>query len=452
MASKRFTYLVVLRVLLLFASMAVASWLWLLYDLKFTYIFLFILVLTQVVELIRFVNRTNTELGKFLDALRYGDYSVGFSNTKLGGSFSDLNESFTEVIEMLKTSRAEKESHAELLSMALENIRLGLIIWGTGNKIVLMNSAAREMLMLPKFKTWEMLQKKKSSFTQHLGDFSFEGRKLIEIETDSESREFYLDLSHISLLGQTYHLIAFSDLKNEIEQKEIDAWHKLIRILAHEVMNSVTPVTSLSETIRGMLTDSDGNTIDPQNLTAERMEDIVLALDTIVRRSKGMLNFVEDYRKLTKLPAPKLETVPIEQLFEEVCQLMKPQAHEKGINLKTELNNKRLAVRADRKMIEQTLINLVGNAIYAMEEQGEGEIVLSASMQESHLLIQVKDNGPGIPEDILPSIFIPFFSTRKNGTGIGLSLSKSIMRLHTGNISVRSKPGEETTFDLMFNI
>ena len=165
-----------------------------------------------------------------------------------------------------------------------------------------------------------------------------------------------------------------------------------------------------------------------------------------------MLNFVDDYRKLTRLPAPKFEVIAIKDLLDDVAQLMSSQASDQSIELRVEMPNNRLAVEADRKMIEQNLINLISNAMHALNGSGQGEITLGARLTEYNLIISVQDNGPGIPEDILPSIFIPFFSTRKNGTGIGLTLSKNIMRLHKGSINVVSKPGEGSLFELLFSI
>lgn len=448
MASKRFTTLISLRVVLLILSIFLLSWLWIHYQLVFTLILLAVVIIAQVVELIHFLQRTNRELQKFLDALRYGDYAISFPSKKMGGSFKELDESFTQVIETIKTSRAEKQSQTELLKLALENIRLGIIIVDYQGNILLINPAAREMLNIPQFHSWSMLEKKKPDFARQLGDFNFDGRRLIQLE----GREYYLDLDHISLLGATYRLISFSDLKNEIEQKETDAWHKLIRILSHEVMNSVTPVTSLSETIKNMLTDENGNALPPEKLSSEKIDDIILALSTIIRRSQGMLGFVDEYRKLTKLPAPHMEVFSVEELLRESCHLMQMQARENNVVIEVSPINSRLALKADRKMVEQVIINLIGNSIHALEGQTGGKIILSADLTENELLINVRDNGPGIPEEILPSIFIPFFSTRKNGTGIGLTLSKNIMQLHKGNISASSLEGEGTSFQLSFGI
>lgn len=450
MASKRFSLKVMLRVALLFISLALTTWLWFSFDLQFVYLLLLLIMVAQVYELLYFLNHTNRELQKFLNALKHEDYTVSFSGRGMGGSFSDLTESFNSVVEKMKSGRAEKESRADLMKLVLENIRLGLIILNEKQEVEIMNTAAREILNLPHFNRWEMFIRKKPEFAHQLQDFAFEGRKLIELKEGAETREIFLDLDHINLLGQTYHLISFSDLKNEIEKKEIDAWHKLIRILAHEVMNSVTPVTSLSQTIKNMLTDDKGEPLEGESLDKERIDDILLALDTIIRRSSGMLNFVDDYRKLTKLPAPNFEVINVAELFDEVCQLMSPQAAAGGVSCHSELLNKKLSIKADRKMLEQVLINLIGNAIHSMESQDGGEISLTAEAGESQVMLQVQDTGAGIPEDILPSIFIPFFSTRKNGTGIGLTLSKNIMQLHRGGISVQSKEGEGTVFRLSF--
>lgn len=452
MASRRFTSLLVLRVLCLTASIVLISWLWLYYDLIFLPILLISVIVAQIWETVWFVNRSNRDLKNFLDALRYGDYSVNFSNPKLGSSFQELGQAFNEISDMLKQAKAEKQGQYELLKMALENINLGLIILDRHQGIVLINTSAQTILDIPQFQNWQLLSKKKPEFTAQLGNLESDGRRLIELTTAGERKECYLDLTRITLHGQEYKLIAFSDLKKEIEQKEIEAWHKLIRILAHEVMNSVTPVTSLSETIKSMLTDESGKAISASELDEHQIADIILALDTVIRRSKGMLNFVDDYRKLTRLPAPRFEVIGVKDILEEVAKLMSVEASEKNVTISVEMPNNRLAVRADREMTEQNLINLVSNAIHALKEQQNAHIILSTRLSENSIIISVSDNGPGIEEDILPSIFIPFFSTRKEGTGIGLTLAKNIMRLHRGSINVITSPGEGALFELRFNI
>jgi nitrogen fixation/metabolism regulation signal transduction histidine kinase len=451
MASKRFFFQLILRVLVLTLSIALFCILALQYTLPFTLLFLGALVVIEVVELIRFVNHSNKELQKFLHAISYGDYSVNFRGSKLGKSFVELNQSFHKLIEQLKSAEAEKQSQTELLKLVFEHIKLGLIVVDRQDNIQFMNTHAQELLGIPQFRKWSMLHKNKPAFTEQLLDFSFEGRKLISLDDGYGQKEYYLDLQQIQLLGVSYHLISFSDLKNEIEQKEIEAWHKLIRILAHEVMNSVTPVTSLSETVRDMLTDkSSGEIKHPSELDAEDIKDMTEALNTVVKRSKGMLSFVEEYRRLTKLPAPRPELINIKQFLQECLQLMKVDADKRNIQIDIEVQQSSLAIKADRKMMEQSLINLMSNAFYAMENSEAPVLKLKGSYKEEYTEISVSDNGKGIEEEILPSIFIPFFSTRKNGSGIGLTLIKNIMKQHQGSVQVESKVGVGTTFRLRF--
>tara|TARA_B100001250_G_C19756478_1_gene770338 strand:+ start:188 stop:1534 length:1347 start_codon:yes stop_codon:yes gene_type:complete len=446
MTSNRFGIGLLLRICLILVNLLLLAAAWLKADLLFTYILLILILAVQIGELLHYTNHTNRELKKFLDAIRHEDYSVNFSGHKLGKSFRDLNEGFKDIIERLKKARVSHQGQTELLKMVMESVRVGILVIEENGTVSLMNQAACQMLNCPQFHNWDMFRKKKSAFASQLGDLDFEGRKLIHLD----DREFYLDLEHIRLVGERYYLISFSDLKNEIEQKEIEAWHKLIRILAHEVMNSVTPISSLSETVQHMLTNSAGEPITTEEFTIERIHDIREAMGTIVRRSRGMLNFVEEYRKLTKLPAPNFEVFGVKELLDEVTALMKPQAEKAGVSLSAEVAQSKLALKADRKMVEQVLINLISNAIYSLEEQADGQIALRSSVTEEHTLIYVQDNGRGIPENILPSIFIPFFSTRKNGSGIGLTLSKNIMKLHKGNITVQSQEGKGTTFQLTF--
>lgn len=452
MASKRFSFLIILRVLLIIAVSFALATLWRQFEMMFTPALLILVLLLQLAELIHFVNKTNRELKKFLNALEYGDYSVSFSGSSLGSTFKDLDRSFKAVIDTVRHSKAEQESQAELLELALENLRLGLIIVEPDKKVRMVNAAAREMLGVPAFRHWSMFQKKKPEFARQLSDFNFSGRKLVELSSAGGTKEYYLDLERIELLGKTYCIITFSDLKNEIEQKEIAAWHKLIRILSHEVMNSVTPVTSLSETIKNLLTDENGEALTGNEIDQERIDDILLALDTIIKRSRGMLGFVDEYRKLTKLPAPHYENISIKELLEEVSRLMQMQAQKHSVKLHTEYPHPKLSLRADRKMVEQVLINLLSNAIYASKNQEDGRVMLACQVTESLINIEVSDNGHGISEELLSSIFIPFFSTRKNGSGIGLTLSKNIMQIHNGSISVESKAGEGSRFTLSFNL
>lgn len=411
-----------------------------------------LLIVGLIWELLHFLNRSNRELKRFLEAIRFHDHSTRFELAQFGPSFRALESEFQNLLKELKGSRDQQHSQEEWMALILQQINLGIIVVNGKDQIFMMNEKAREILRIPAFTSWQRLREKRPALARAVRDFSVLGRTSFRMEQGQQSEELLLDIDQITLKGERYHLLSLSDLRNEIEQKEIDAWHKLIRILAHEVMNSVTPVASLSETLLQMLQDDKGRTKTVDQLDQEDLEDIREALQTVVRRSKGMLSFVEDYRKLTRLPAPHLETVSIQGLFKDLEHLLQKDYQQDGITLQFELPQKRLAIQADQKMIEQTLLNLVKNAYAALRESGRGkEIVLSAIMEDERVVITVRDDGPGIPEAVLPQIFIPFYSTRKNGTGIGLTLSKNIMKLHRGDLRVQSVEGEGSVFKLLFN-
>lgn len=419
-------------------------------NLWFTSASILILLLIQVYELIHFVNRTNRELTKFLYAVKYEDYSISFSNPKLGKNFSQLNDTFNEIIEKFKNARIEKESQFQLFKLILEKINVGIITMDDKGDIGILNQAASHLLNSPQLNHWDRLKGRHPEFCKAVEELTLGGRKLVQLEDITGIREFSVDVNPVRLTGNTHYIIAFQDIKDEIEQKEIEAWHKLIRILTHEIMNSITPVTSLTETMRSLLQGQGGQAKPVSELDDETVQDVILALNTIHRRSVGMLDFVNDYRKLTKIPAPTFEMVRVCEMFEDIQALMKSETERRGIQFDIQCNNRNLIVRCDRKLIEQVLINLLTNCFAAVQGVREPIIRMSASVTEKRIILNVTDNGTGIEKEKIDRIFIPFYSTKRDGTGIGLSLSKNIMKIHNGSITVTSKPDSETTFSLSF--
>lgn len=450
MAFDRFHLRVLLRVGLLLANAFLLAYVLLELRLWFTSASLLFLALLQGMELGRYVTRTNRELTKFIQAIQYADYSVRFPTGNAGNSFSELYTTFNEVLDLFKKVRVEKEAQYQLFKHLLEQIPIGLITVKDDGEITLMNQAAMDLLGTPNPKTFDRLRKRVPDMLLRVDDLRQGGRRLVEVEVNGSPREFSIDVTPLQLLGKSYTTIAFQDIRDEIEQKEVDAWHKLIRILAHEIMNSITPVTSLTGTMKSLLTNEEGKPRKHGELDDEVIEDVIMALNTIHRRSLGMLEFVEDYRKLTKLPAPDLATIRAVELFDHVLGLWKAALAERGIVPRVHVSNKKLLVRCDAKLIEQVLINLITNAIYALRDTENPVLRFSADQEQGKVVIRVSDNGMGIDKDKMDNIFIPFYTTKNEGTGIGLSLSKNIMRLHNGSIHVRSSPGTETVFELRF--
>ena len=242
---------------------------------------------------------------------------------------------------------------------------------------------------------------------------------------------------------QEYTLVSLQNIHSELEEQELEAWQRLIRLLTHEIMNSITPITSLAATADGLLRQVP--------LSSDGLADAQEAVETIHRRSAGLLHFVEDYRQPTRLPTPHFQILSVREVGGRIEQLMRPQLAQAGIAFHLEIVPESLELTADPEQLEQVLINLLTNALQALQGQQEGRIALRARMDgRGRVVVEVADNGPGIVPEALEKIFIPFFTTKPTGSGIGLSLCQQIMRLHRGTISACSRPGEETVFVLRF--
>ena len=397
-----------------------------------------LLLLYQLYGLVHFVERTNRDLARFLAAIRYADFSQSFSGGGLGSSFDELKTAFNEVLDAFRRARAEKEEQARYLQTVVQHIGVGLLVFDRGGRVSLINNTAKRLLGVPRLGDIADLDSVSPSLAAALKNLGPRGRDLVRFE------EIQLAL-HASVFrtgGREHTLVALQDIGPDLDEKETEAWQNLIRVLTHEIMNSITPIASLAATADGMLKE-DG-------LDGETAEDIRTAVGTIQRRSEGLLQFVEAYRGLTRVPAPSFEIVPVAGLFARVEQLLRPQFAESGIELHTEVDPPGLELTADAGQVEQVLINLLSNAREATEGAAGARVDLSAHLARGKVVVKVEDNGSGIVEEALGKVFIPFFTTKQNGSGIGLSLCRQIMRLHRGSISVRSHPGERTVFSLRF--
>ncbi|MBL6447973.1 ATP-binding protein [Fulvivirga sp. 29W222] len=445
---KKFTFKVAARLFMILAVMAAFALIFGDDRLFFNQIILFIVLVLQVVELLKFINHTNRELAKFLLAIKYRDFSINFSKSKIGQSFDELNEAFTEIIDTYKNVTIENEGQFHYLKMVVSNINIGIISLENNENIVLINKPAEQALSAEGVRNWKILKSKQPSFVQEIDAIGDTGRKLINIDVHGENRTLSVDVNSMIMLNKTYKLITFQDIKGEIEQTEIEAWHKLIRILTHEIMNSATPISSLTETMQTML-EKDGKQRPLEELDEETIEDLRFSLKTIQKRSNGMVAFINDYRKLTKVAKPKLESVTVQELFSSIENLMSSQLSKENIRLEIRID-KITTMQMDSHLIEQVLINLITNSIHALEGATNPTIHLKAYKDYDKQVIEIRDNGCGISKKELNQIFVPFFSTKKHGSGIGLSLSKQIMHLHGGNIKVSSELGEGTEIRLFF--
>ncbi|MCD6333798.1 MAG: ATP-binding protein, partial [Candidatus Latescibacteria bacterium] len=409
------------------------------------------IALYQVYALIHYVEKTNRDLTRFLQSIRHSDFSQTFTGGGLGASFDALNAAFSEVTDAFRRTRAEKEEQVRYLQTVVQHVGIGLLAFGSDGEVELMNTAAKRLLNAPQLKNITSLE----TFSKPLVDTLFRmkpgERALVKIEDHNESLQLAINATAFRLRDQKRTLVSIQNIRTELEEKEMEAWQNLIRVLTHEIMNSVTPIASLTATVKDLFTASFVGQEPDEKIPAERIEEIRGALGTIQKRSEGLLHFVEAYRNLTRIPRPRFRIFPVAELFERVGQLMQAQMADRAIRFRTSVDPESLELTADPELIEQVLINLLLNAIQATQGRTDIQIELTARMDgRGNLLIRVADNGPGIIEEALDKIYIPFFTTRRDGSGIGLSISRQIMRLHRGTIGVRSEPDVETVFTLKF--
>ncbi|UCE19812.1 MAG: GHKL domain-containing protein [Gemmatimonadota bacterium] len=404
----------------------------------------------QMYGLIHFVEKTNRDLTRFLESIRYSDFSQSFTGRGLGSSFDELRASFSEVLNAFRRTRSEKEEQYRYLQTVVQHVGMGLISFHRDGEVELVNTAAKRLLGVPRLKNIHSLSSSSEPLVDAMLRMKSGEKTLVKVENCGEMQQLALYATEFKLGGENLTLVSLQNIQSELEEKEMEAWQNLIRVLTHEIMNSITPISSLASTAQDMLYDVSNGNGNNGSVSMETIDDIRGAVQTIERRSQGLLHFVESYRKLTRLPKPYFHIVPVSTLFERVQQLMNGQLKDKSIHFSTHIEPETLELTADPELIEQVLINIVLNAIEAVDNQPGAAIKLRSHLDGGRVIIQASDNGPGIVEEALEKIFIPFFTTKKDGSGIGLSLSRQIMRLHRGSMSVQSKAFEETVFTLKF--
>jgi len=445
MVYKHFRIICLVRILFIALSIALLVFLLMRTELYATSLIVTLAVIFQIWALFRYVEETNRKLSRFLLSIRYSDFAQSFSSTTKGKSFDELNLAFNEVIREFQKARMEKEEHYRYLQTVVQHINVGLIVYDLNGKVDLFNSAAKRLLKLPYLKSIAELNSINSELTEKLLSIQPGERLQVKLEDEQDTRILWINAADFILRQQRYKLVSLQNIQSELDEKEMESWQKLIRTLTHEIMNSITPIASLATTTHDLLQKPE--TISDQ----ESLDDIVAAVKTIEKRSVGLIDFVNSYRELTRIPRPRYESILAGELLNRVVQLLDEKVKAAGILFSIEVDPESLELTIDPGLIEQVLINLCYNAIDAVKDVEKPQISMSASIDgKSRNVITVSDNGFGMEAHLLDKIFIPFFTTKKSGTGIGLSLSRQIMRLHHGTIRVRSTPGEGTAFTIRF--
>jgi two-component system nitrogen regulation sensor histidine kinase NtrY len=443
---RKFRFQIILRVSLL--SLMISLFFFLLFrtTLLASTIICGLVILFQIFDLIQFSERSAKYFSRFLESIRYADFSGSFSPRSLGSAFQELNAAFSEVMQQFQQIRREKEQNFQYLQTVVEHIGVGLIAFQEAGEVLLINRAAKKLLNKFQLKNIVLLSDISPALVETLFHLRAGEKELVKYVENEELIQLMIYATEFQMREQHIKLVSLQNIQSELEEKELEAWQKLIRVLTHEIMNSITPIASLSNTVMEMLVECQKEADPVGNLA-----DINSAIQTIQKRSDGLLHFVQAYRSLTRLPKPDFQIFKLRELFNSLEQLMMNSFQKKGINFRTEILPESLELTADPKLVEQILINLLNNALEALENFPNPRIELLASLDaRGRAVIQVKDNGLGISEEAQDKIFIPFYTTKKGGSGIGLSLAKQIMRLHKGNISFTSRSDTGTVFRLTF--
>ncbi|GAA4803496.1 sensor histidine kinase [Olivibacter ginsenosidimutans] len=386
--------------------------------------------------------RAYRELEEFAEAARYRDFTRFFPLQHAGPEIRPLRGAFNEINGVFKRISSERETQYQYLQKILEVVNTAILSYDeqTG-KIVWINEAFKELFNIPYISYLEGLHKRNPDLYQQVKDIPSGKGDVLSIITPKGTLKLQFSSSSFQTPDGHYRLLAFQNINEALDATESKAWQKLLSVLTHEIMNSIAPISSLADTLKNRL---DGLP------NSDELDDIRLGTETIKRRSEGLLKFAGTYRSLNKITQPELTTVLAAELFENLYQLMEPSLLQKQIELDIILKDPYLQIMLDINLIEQVLINLLLNAIEAVKDLEKPYISLSALANNGNPQIKVADNGKGIPKDLLENIFIPFFTTRKNGSGVGLTLSKQIMLMHKGNISVHSEEGKGSVFTLQF--
>ena len=414
-------------------------------------IMLLAVIVFQVIQLIKLIESAHQDRASFMDWITFDDISSAFKTESKDPDILRLHQEMNDALAKLRYSRQERDSEYLFYKNIVMHVAIGLIIFkeDTG-KIEIFNSAARRLLKVTRAETVNDLKEVSETLVNVFTRLRTGGRELLRLKVGEDFIQLSVYAIELTLRGENLKLISIQNIQSELEEKEMEAWQNLVRVLTHEIMNSVTPISSLAgiveDEIRIHLRDN-----EQKPLQKEQLADIHLSLQTISKRSEGLIHFVKEFRRLTHIPKPKPENIQVAQLFDEVAILHKKELSEKGINLECETNPTDITISADKIMIEQVVINLVKNAIQAFDDGEEKQVTLKAYYNEKmRPVISVKDNGTGIDPEALEKIFIPFFTTKKTGSGIGLSLSRQIMRQHQGTLTVKSTVGKGTEFLMRF--
>jgi two-component system, NtrC family, nitrogen regulation sensor histidine kinase NtrY len=413
-------------------------------------VFLLLLAATGIAYgLFHYVSDTNRRLARFFESVRYSDFAIRFSSAKeKGESFAEVNRQFNEVLEAFRQTRAEKEANLLFMNTIVQHLGTGVLAFDAQQNVLLSNSAAFQLLGVYRLHHLQDLPPRHNTLLQFVKNLSSKGKLLYQPEP---SRQISVQGVNVNLQGRAVRLLTLQNIHPELQRKEVDAWRDLTRVLRHEIMNSVTPIVSLVETMQEIVR-LDLPHDDSSNGAINDLEE---ALQVVASRSRSLVDFVEAYRNFTSIPQPKITEISAKRLLDNVVQLVSAEQKSTQLKIQVFVMPENLMLQADAGQLQMVLLNLIKNAREALANAQppipNPRITLRAGADaRGKAFVEVEDNGPGISSELLEEIFIPFFTTKPTGTGVGLSISRQIMQLHGGDIRVGGAQGGGARFVLDF--
>lgn len=395
-----------------------------------------------LVALIRRQHFLQKQFREFSEAVKYRDFTRRYSTLRKSPSEKELFTAFNQINEVYKEISSEKEIQHQYLSEIINMLDAALLFYhAQTGKVELINEAFKSLFQTPHLGNIKGLKKRNLDLYKKTINLQLGSQQMETAFSNKGKIKLLIQLSEFETRESVYRIVVYQNINKAVDETENQAWHKLLRVLTHEIMNSIAPISSLAETLNDRL----------QELKeTEALKDVKTGISTIKNRSEGLLQFAKSYRLINKVDQPDFTELSVAKLFENVYQLLEPNLLQKGIELDIILKNTRLKVRADQHLLEQVLINLILNAMDAVKNTHVPQIKLIGLERDGEAWIQVIDNGEGMDAEIQEQIFTPFFTTKKSGTGIGLTLSKQIMLVHKGNMAIHSNPGKGSVFTLEF--
>ncbi|MEQ8476879.1 ATP-binding protein [Fulvivirga sp.] len=437
-----FKFHVIFRCLLILLVSLVLSWVLINRDWFFTPLVLIIIISGLVANLIYYVEKTSRNLAQFLLNVKQGGFTHSFKSGQEGQN--KLNKVFNDVIEEFHRVSMERESHYLYLQTLNENLGVALLSYDQDGKIDLLNPAAKNLLKRPILRHIDELKEIDHGLLQLVKSLQSGDRKVLKAIIDNQLIQLSIQCKLFKVQDKTFTLLLIQNINEELEQKEVEAWQRLVSVLTHEIMNSVTPIASLSDAFNKLLEKKKSF----NNFSEEETQDLSDSLKTIERRSKGLMKFVNAYKDFAKNPDLNITQFELDELLQRIIKLFQPDLESAHIEIKYQKAEESSTIAADYDLMEHVIINLIKNAIEALREKENAVLSIQLVKTNRQITLKIIDNGPGIASDDMDKVFIPFYTTKKAGSGVGLSLARKIIKLHDGNLLVKSIPNQYTCFTI----